>query len=282
MEDVFDINRRNWEDRVAIHLRDTTGFYNIKGFLAGEDTLTPIEAAEIGDIRGKRLLHLQCHFGLDTLSLARRGADVTGLDISPSAIAAARDLAQRAGLQARFVEGNVYDAPALVPGPFDIVFTTWGTINWLPDIRRWAQTIAAVLAPGGFFYFADGHPNTLLLDQAEGRLFAIHRRHSAPDAPAEDGGDDDLTTYTGDPTPLVNTASRTWTHSLSGILTVLLDAGLTIEMVHEHDAVPWEFFPMTIKGPDRLYRLPEDGPGVPLGLSLKARKTHSFGRNSSK
>src|SRR5262245_28163684 len=118
-EDVFEINRRNWEERVAIHLRDPTGSYNSEGLIAGEDKLTPIEAAEIGDVRGKRLLHLQCHFGLDTLSLARRGADVTGLDFSPSAIAAARDLAQRVGLSARFVVGNVYDAPTLTPGPFD-------------------------------------------------------------------------------------------------------------------------------------------------------------------
>ena len=273
MEDAFDINRRNWEDRVAIHLRDTTGFYNIDGFLAGEDMLTPIEGTEIGDVRGKRLLHLQCHFGLDTLSLARRGAEVTGLDFSPTAITAARDLARRAGLAARFVEGNVYDAPVLTPGPFDIVFTTWGAINWLPDIRRWAEVIATVLAPGGFLYFADGHPNTLMLEEVDGRLAFVHRRHSTPDAPIEDGGGDDDVTYTGDPTPLVNTATRTWTHSLSGILTVLLDAGLAIEMVHEHDAVPWQFFSTAVEGPDGLYRLPEGGPKPPLGLSLKARKT---------
>jgi SAM-dependent methyltransferase len=272
MEEIFEINRRNWEDRVAIHLRDTTGSYNIKGFVAGADTLTPIEAAEIGDVRGKKLLHLQCHFGLDTLSLARRGADVTGLDFSPSAIVAARDLAQRVGLPARFVEGNVYDAPVLAPGPYDIVFTTWGTINWLPDIRRWAQTIAAVLAPGGCFYFADGHPNTLMLEEVEGRLFIVPRRQSTPDAPTEDGGDDDLTTYTGDPTPLVNTASRTWTHSLSGILTVLLEAGLVIEMVHEHHGVPWQLFDTTIMGPDGLYRLPESGPRPPLALTIRARR----------
>jgi SAM-dependent methyltransferase len=272
MEDPFEINRRNWEDRAAIHLRDTTGFYNIAGFLAGEDTLTPIEAAEIGDVRGKRLLHLQCHFGLDTLSLARRGAMVTGLDFSPTAIAGARDLARRADLAATFVEGNVYDTPTLAPGPFDIVFTTWGAINWLPDIRRWAEVIATVLGPGGLFYFADGHPNTLMLDETDGRLVVVSRRPSTPDAPIEDGGGDDEVTYTGDPTPLGNTASRTWTHSLSGILTVLLEAGLVIEMVHEHDAVPWQFFPMAVRGPDRLYRLPDGGPKPPLALTVKARK----------
>jgi SAM-dependent methyltransferase len=272
MDDAFEINRRNWEDRVAIHLRDATGFYNIKGFLAGDDTLTPIEAAEIGDIRGKRLLHLQCHFGLDTLSLARRGAEVTGLDFSPGAIAGARDLAARAELAATFVEGNVYGTPTLAPGPFDIVFTTWGTINWLPDIRRWAEVIAAVLAPGGVFYFADGHPNTLMLEEVGGRLVAINQRPSTPDAPIEDSDADDLVTYTGDTTPLVNTASRSWTHSLSGILTALIDAGLTIEMVREHDAVPWAFFSMTVRGPDRLYRLPDGGPKPPLALTLRARK----------
>jgi 2-polyprenyl-3-methyl-5-hydroxy-6-metoxy-1,4-benzoquinol methylase len=138
--------------------RDTTGFYKLQDFLAGRGSIGEIEAKEIGDIRGKRLLHLQCHFGLDTLMLARAGAEVTGLDFSPRAIVAARELAARAKIIATFVEGNVDDAPTLTPGPFDIVFTTWGTIVWLPDIARWARVIATVLSAGGFLYFADGHP----------------------------------------------------------------------------------------------------------------------------
>src|SRR5216684_3481362 len=149
----FETNRRNWEERVPIHLRDTTGFYDIEAAIAGRCTLGRIETEELGEIRGRRLLHLQCHIGLQTLWLARCGAEAMGLDFSPSAIEAARDFGRRTGIAARFVVGNVYDAAMLAPGPFDIVYTTWGTITWLPDIARWAQTIARVLAPGGFLYF---------------------------------------------------------------------------------------------------------------------------------
>ena len=118
----------------------------------------PIEAAEIGEVDGKRVVHLQCHIGLDTLALARRGAAVAGVDFSGNAIAAARALAAESGLAAHFVEANVYDAVAETEGPFDIVYTTWGTIGWLPDIRRWADVVAGLLVPGGFLYFADHHP----------------------------------------------------------------------------------------------------------------------------
>jgi len=150
-DEFFEINRRNWEDRVPIHVRDSTGAYQVEAVLAGRDKLHPIEAAEVGDVCGQRLLHLQCHIGLDTLALARRGAEVTGLDFSPGAIGAARNFARRTGITARFVEGNVYDAPKLTPGPFDFVYTTWGTICWLPDVAGWARVVAKVLTPGGVF-----------------------------------------------------------------------------------------------------------------------------------
>ena len=134
MIDPIEINRLNWDERAAIHARDTTGDYMLDRFRAGEDALHEIEAAEIGDISGKRTLHLQCHIGRDTLCLARRGAQVTGLDFSGAALGVARDLAAETGLSATFVQGRVDDAPRLTPGPFDLVFTTWGTICWLPDI----------------------------------------------------------------------------------------------------------------------------------------------------
>jgi 2-polyprenyl-3-methyl-5-hydroxy-6-metoxy-1,4-benzoquinol methylase len=146
-------NRRNWDERVAIHRRDATGFYQVERFLAGETRLYAIDSGELGETAGKRLIHLQCHFGLDTLILAREGAVATGLDFSPAAIAAARRLAAKIGVAADFVCADVYDAPQVVEGEFDIVFTTWGTICWLPDIVRWAETIASLLAPGGVFYF---------------------------------------------------------------------------------------------------------------------------------
>ncbi len=166
----FDINLASWNERAGIHLADETGFYEIDAFRAGKSTLHAIEAGEIGDVRAKRLAHLQCHIGLDTLSLARMGADVTGLDFSSSALEGARRLAAETGLPATFVEGNVYDARELLTGQFDIVYVTWGAINWLPDIDRWAKVVASLLAPGGFLYLAESHPFALVFEEVDGRL----------------------------------------------------------------------------------------------------------------
>src|SRR5215469_12339462 len=170
MADPIDINRRNWDERAGIHARDANGAYMLDRFRAGEDALHAIEAAELGDVRGKRVLHLQCHIGRDTLCLARRGADVTGLDFSGSALAVARRLSEQTGLKASFVQGTVDQAPRLTPGPFDLVFTTWGTICWLPDMAAWAKVIASVLAPGGELYFADAHPAFNVLEESAGGL----------------------------------------------------------------------------------------------------------------
>ncbi len=146
MTDHVEMNRRNWDERAAIHARDTTGDYMLDRFRAGEDALHAIEATELGDISGKRVLHLQCHIGRDTLCLVRRGATVTGLDFSSAAPNVAQRLSDETGLKADFVEETVDQAPDLTPGPFDLVFTTWGTICWLPDVKKWAKVIASVLA----------------------------------------------------------------------------------------------------------------------------------------
>jgi 2-polyprenyl-3-methyl-5-hydroxy-6-metoxy-1,4-benzoquinol methylase len=148
MSDWYAANRRGWDERVAIHLRDRTGFYGVDGLKRGERTLGPIVDAELGPVAGLSVVHLQCHFGLDTLTMARNGARVVGLDFSPAAIAAARALAAETGLAARFVEGDVYDAPKLIDERFDRVFVTWGAICWLPRIDRWAAVVAAMLKPG--------------------------------------------------------------------------------------------------------------------------------------
>src|SRR5579859_7061906 len=201
MLDPIDLNRRNWDERAVIHARDTTGDYMLDRFRAGEDALHDIEAAELGDIAGKRILHLQCHIGRDTLCLVRRGAIATGLDFSPEALDVARRLAAETGLAATFVEGTVDEAPRLTPGPFDLVFTTWGTIIWLPDIRAWARVIAAVLRPGGELYFAEAHPGYLLLEEKDGRLTPTFDYETSPERPLEFV---DPTTYNGDPTVMVN------------------------------------------------------------------------------
>jgi SAM-dependent methyltransferase len=265
----MEANRLNWDDRTAVHLRNRTGFYAIDRTKAGDNRFSGFVDAELGDVAGKRLAHLQCHFGLDTIRLARRGAIATGLDFSPVAIAAARALAGELSVPVHFVEGNVYDAAELLNGQYDIAFVTWGSIIWLPDIHRWAKVVAKLLAPGGWLYLAEGHPSTLSLDQVDGRLVALQPWRTRVTAPFVY---DEATTYTGDPTPLTYTRSYEWCHPLSEIITGLLDAGLYLNFLHEHESLPWRHFPMMVADEERLYRLPDGHPSLPLSFSLQATK----------
>ncbi|KLK93748.1 hypothetical protein AA309_06885 [Microvirga vignae] len=261
-------NLSNWNNRAALHIRDATGFYNVDGFLAGEDKLYPIEASEIGDVKGKRLLHLQCHFGLDTLSLARRGAIVTGLDFSPVAIEGARDLAKKANLPATFVEADVYDARKMVDGHFDMVFSTWGTICWLPDVKRWAKVVADMLAPGGSFYFLDSHPSAQVLDLRDGHLEPTYGWRTPMDKPDVF---EEATSYTGD-VHKEKTVDYNWIHPLSDIIGGLLEAGLHLEFLHEHEFLPYKLFPVMVPAGKLLFRLPDGSVPIPLSFSLKAVK----------
>jgi SAM-dependent methyltransferase len=262
-------NRRNWDERVAIHRRDETGFYAMERFLAGEKQLQAIDNGELGDVTGKRVIHLQCHFGIDTLIMARNGAIVTGIDFSPAAITEAKALATQTGLSADFMCANVYDARAAAGGEFDIVYTTWGTICWLPDIPRWARVVASLLAPGGFLYFADAHPNMLILEQRDGRLVPEFPIDTPPDEPLVFN---ETKTYTGDSTPLKTTCTYEWIHSLSRIVGALIEAGLALEFLHEHPTLPWPPFPMCVPTGKGGYQLPDEIPAFPLAVSLRARK----------
>ena len=262
-------NRRNWDERVAIHRRDATGCYAVERFLAGEKRLHAIESGELGEIADKRLIHLQCHFGLDTLILASEGAIATGLDFSPAAIVEARRLAAKISVAADFVCADVYDARQAVEGEFDIVFTTWGTIGWLPNIAGWAETIASLLAPGGVFYFADAHPAMLVFEEREGRLVAEWETDTPIDEPLVF---DEAQTYTGDPTPLTATRTYQWIHSLPRIVSALTGAGLVLDFVHEHSWLPWPPFPMCVRNDNGAYCLPNGAPPLPLAVSLRAMK----------
>ena len=235
MTDHIEINRRNWDERASIHARDTTGDYMLDRFRAGEDALHAIEAAELGGISGKRVLHLQCHIGRDTLCLVRRGATATGLDFSAAALDVARRLSDESGLKADFVEGTVDQAPELTPGPFDLVFTTWGTICWLPDMKQWAKVIASVLAPGGELYFADAHPAFCVLEEHAGKYAPTYDYQTPPDRPLQFVTE---TTYTGDPTVMSHQSTREWIHSLSAVLGGLIEAGLTITMFRDTTFCP--------------------------------------------
>lgn len=262
-------NRASWDERADIHAQDRTGFYAIDRFLGGEDVLYPIEAAEIGDVAGLKLAHFQCHIGIDTLCLARRGAKATGLDFSPHAIAKARELSARSGLAAEFVEGEVYDAPELLGTDFDIVFTSWGTITWLDDIRAWAQAIAGTLKPGGRLYFADTSPAIATHEEIDGVILPHYDWRSAREKPQRF---DATTTYTGDETPLVTNFTYEWMRGVSDVIDALLRAGMRLDFLHEHELLPFRLFPMMVEAGGRMFRLPAGMPRMPLALSLGATK----------
>ena len=269
MKEFFDANRRSWDERVAIHRRDETGFYAVKTVLDGGDKLNAIEAAEIGDVRGLRVVHLQCHFGLDSICLARRGANVVGLDFSSAAIAEARKLAAETGADARFVEGNVYDARQLIDGAFDMVYVTWGAIGWLPDIFRWAKVVASLLKPDGKLYLAESHPAILCFEWVDGRITPAYDLRTPKDRPITE---DIPLTYTGATDELQNRRTFSWNHPLADILNAIIGAGMTLEWLNEHAALTWNMFPSMHEGEDGLYRLPLDQPQLPLAFSLMARR----------
>jgi 2-polyprenyl-3-methyl-5-hydroxy-6-metoxy-1,4-benzoquinol methylase len=256
------VNLANWNDRVPIHM--ASAFYDTHSFLAGADTLRPFEASEAGDVRGKRLVHLQCHIGLDTLSWARRGALVSGLDFSPPAIRAATSLATEAGIDASFAVADVYDAAAALGGQrFDVVYTGTGALVWLPDLPRWARVVASLLAPGGFLYLVEGHPLAQVLDSACGAHVVHDYFDPGPHAA------DFASTYTDGP-EVEHTRIVRFRHSMGSVITALAGAGLRIEFLNEYDFDVWARFEALRRCPDGLYRLPAGRTPVPMLYSLRA------------
>ncbi|MEO8541828.1 MAG: class I SAM-dependent methyltransferase, partial [bacterium] len=231
--------RARWDESVPIHVASKG--YDMEGFLAGEKSLYQVEMDEVGDVTGKSLLHLQCHFGMDTLNWARLGATVTGLDFSGPAVEAARALATEIGVgDARFVQANVYDARSVLSGEFDVVYTGIGALCWLHDIREWARVAAGFVKAGGFLYVYEGHPVLWAIDDTtgDGRLTLSTSYFETP-TPNEWVGE---YTYVDGP-PLKNTVDYEWNHGIGEIVTALIDAGLRIEFLHEHREVAWQALP---------------------------------------
>jgi SAM-dependent methyltransferase len=263
-------NRANWDERVKIHLAAES--HDLSPLRSGRGKLTPIEEAEIGPLAGLRVLHLQCHFGRDSLTLAQRGATVVGLDFSGPAIAAARALATELGLigRARFIEADLYDTPQAVSESFDLVFVNWGSINWLPDIRRWAEIVADFLNPGGALYLADGHPCALVFDD-EKRMPDGMPGYYLPYFVGQPIRFDDPRDYADASARLEHATTYEWLHPLGEVVMSLLDVGLTLRWLHEHESVPWRMFERLIKDDTGLYRWP-DQPWFPLAFSLRAER----------
>ena len=261
-------NRAHWDELVALHLGPRG--YDLTALRAGRRRLHAIEEAELPPVAGKRILHLQCHFGADSLTLAQRGAEVVGLDFSAPAIVAARGLAAELGLaeRARFVEADLYNASKAVPQPhgFDLVFVTWGAICWLPDIRRWSEIAVAMLRPGGSLYLADAHPAAYVFDDAVRGADGMpgwFAPYFSPTPVVLDEARD----YIDTEARLANATTYTWVHPLGAIVSSLLAAGLRLDWLHEHDALPWRLFEIQVKHADRLWRWP-DKPWLPLSFSL--------------
>jgi SAM-dependent methyltransferase len=191
------------------------------------------DAQSLGDLAGLRVAHLQCHIGTDTVSLARLGADVVGLDFSPSALAIARDLSARAGATARFVRANVYDAVDVLGGGFDLVYSSVGIVGWLPSMHRWAQVVAALLSPGGRLYLRDGHPMLMTLDESreDQRLVVTHPYFGG----SEPKRWEDTSSYTGEAGAVTSPVHYEWQHPLSEIVQAVIDAGLVLTRLHEGD-----------------------------------------------
>ena len=262
MSSPFNANRDLWNARTEVHLR--SAMYDVEGFLAGRNSLTDLELELLGDVKGKRLLHLQCHFGQDTLSLARMGADVTGLDLSDRAIDEARKLTERMGLQAEWVLANVLDLQTQLEGRFDIVFTSYGTIGWLPEVRTWAQHIQRYLRAGGRFVFVEFHP---LLWMFDNDFRELKYPWSHPEAIVERSKG----TY-ADPEAPIELISHSWNHGLGDVLGALLDAGLSLERFTELDGSPHNVFPRPVKGDDGLYRIHGFEGTLPMVYGLSAMK----------
>jgi len=268
------LNRLHWEDRVAIHLGPRG--YDLDRLRAGQTRLNIIEAGELPLLAGKRVLHLQCHFGADSLMLLQSGAaEIVGVDFSASAIAAARNLAREIGVadRARFVEADVYDAPDAVPKPhgFDLVFVTWGAICWLPDIRAWAGIVAAMLRPGGVLYLADAHPAAYVLDDAKRSADGMPG-FFAPYFSDEPVVCTEERDYIDPEATFAHPTSHTWIHPLGDIVTGLIEAGMRLDWLHEHAGVPWRMFEILVRDDDGLYRWP-DKPWLPLAFSLSATRS---------
>lgn len=244
MQDYFEINKKLWNQKVGIHL--DTELYNMEAFMQGETSLDAATLKHLGDVKGKRILHLQCHFGQDSLSLSRMGANVVALDLSDAGIQKARELNDELGLDAEFVCCNVYDAKEHIQGKFDIVYTSFGTIVWLPDLDKWADIVRHFLKPGGRFVFLDFHPT---LDMLNWDTHAFEYDYFKPAKPYIETNQG---TY-ADPKADITLTECFWTHSMAETVQALINVGLRLDAIAEYDYSPYNVFGEMIKRAEKEY-----------------------------
>jgi len=263
------VNRRKWDESVPLHVASPS--YDVPSFLRGKSTLNSVEVEGVGSVRGKSLLHLQCHFGLDTLSWARRGARVTGVDFSLPAVRAARRLARQANLPARFVRSNVYDLPAVLGGQFDIVYTAKGALCWLPDMDQWARTISHFLRPGGRFFLLEDHP---LVEIFPNDPPATPLEPKIPYFTSGALREEYDGTYATS-SKMRHRVTYSWIHPVSQVLNSLIRHGLEIEAVREFPFTFWHRFPAMTEDRRGYWHFDEKEGLIPLMWSVRAKKAGS-------
>ena len=267
MNEFLKSNRELWNNWTRIHVQSK--MYNVAGFKAGENRLDSIVREGLGDVTGKSLLHLQCHFGLDTLSWARLGAHVTGADFSNAAIAQARALGTELNIPANFVCCNLYDLPNHLTGQFDVVFTSHGVLSWLPDLTEWGKIVAHFLKPGGTFFIAEAHPTAYIFDDENPTDLRVRYPYFHTTAP----GHGTVKGSYADPDANFQSEEFFWYFSMSDVINSLINAGLDIEELREYDFVAWQMFPFMEQDEHGWWHLPKRFPPLPMMFSLKATRS---------
>lgn len=241
MSDYTEVNRRVWDERAPAH--EASADYGTDAFRTDPEHLSDVvrfDLPRLGDVRGLRGVHLQCHLGTDTISLARLGAHMTGLDFSGESVARAQALSDEVGAGVDYVQADVYDAAdVLAAGEFDFVFTGIGALCWLPSVDRWAEVVARLLKPGGWLFLREGHPVLWALEVVDGRLALEYPYVERPEPTVFD----EPGTYVETDVEFEHTVTQEWNHGLGEIVTALLDHGLRLDLLVEHDSVPWDPFP---------------------------------------
>lgn len=262
-KDYFTTNKQLWEKRVSIHV--SSEFYNVASFKAGKTSLNEIELKALGNVKGKSLLHLQCHFGMDTISWAKEGAIVTGIDFSEEAINTAKNLAEEMNAPADFICSDVYDLPDKLNGKFDIVFTSYGVIGWLPDLDKWAAVIDHFLKPGGTFFIAEFHPVLWMMDDNFTHLKYSYFNDQVIETVSQG-------TY-GDRYAAISSTEYGWNHSFDEVISNLLKYDLQITGFKEYPYSPYNCFNNTEKGNDGMFRIKGLEDKLPMMYSIKAIKS---------
>jgi SAM-dependent methyltransferase len=260
--DYLKINKDSWNKRTAHHVESE--FYDVKSFLAGSTSLNSIELELLGELKDKSILHLQCHFGQDSISLSRLGAEVVGVDLSNEAIETANKLAKETNAKAQFICCDIYDLPKHLDQEFDIVFTSYGTIGWLPDLDKWAAVISKFLKPNGKFVFVEFHPVVWMFDDNFEKV-GYNYFNTGPIVETETG------TY-ADRSADLNQEYVCWNHSMSEVVSSLIQNQLTINSFEEYDYSPYDCFQHTVEFEPRKFRIKHLGNKIPMVYSVVAEK----------